>query len=192
MNAKGVEHPILAGQSDGRDRGVRLLQLLTDHLGALERPQTHEVLRVLELHLVVVNPEVDRFGRLAAQDDLVVPGSLQLGTEEPAHHREPEEPGLRGDGGHDGAIASGSGGPHQQTGAEDKEVFRIEVADLRGNPVPEQLGVRAQSSEMELGEPRVRRHPFDVPPGQIDLQIEPGFRVSHSSPPSVSLEAEAT
>ena len=128
----GEEDPVLAGQTDGGDRGVRLAQLLADDLGALEGAQTHEMLRVPQLDLVVVDPQVDRLGGLAAEDHLVVAGVLQLGAEEPAHHREAEQPGLRRDGGDDGAVAAGSGRPHQETGAEDEQVLRIEGLDLRG------------------------------------------------------------
>ena len=43
------------------------------------------------------------------------------------------------EGGAAGAEAS------QQAGAEDEQVFRVEVLDFRGDPVPEQLGVGAQA-----------------------------------------------
>ena len=171
---------------------VRVLQLLADQLRGLERAQAPEVRGVADLHLVVVDPQIDQLRGLAANDHLVVAGVLQLRSPEAAHHREGEQPGLRRDGGDDGAIAAGSGRAGQQTGAEDEQVLGIEGLDLGADPVPHDPGVGAQPAQMKLGQPRVGGHPLDVSPGQIDFQVEACLCVPHSSPLSSSLEVEAT
>ena len=185
------EDPVLAGQADGGDRGVRLLELLADELRGLERAQTPEVRGVADLDLVVVDPEVDQLRGLAAHDHLVVAGVLQLRGPEAAHHREGEQPGLRRDGRDDGAVAAGGRRAGQETGAEDEQVLLVEGPDLGGDPVPQQPGVGAQPSEVKLGQARVRRHPLDASPGEIDLQVEPGLCVPHSVAPVVVAGAAA-
>jgi hypothetical protein len=43
---------------------------------------------------------------------------------------------------------------------------------------------------MKLGQPRVGRYPLDVPPRQIDFQVETCLCISHSSLAASSLEVE--
>ncbi len=84
----GEEDPVLAGQADGGHLGLRLLQLLADQLRGLAGALAAQVSGVADLHLVVVDPQIDQLGGLAAEDHLVVAGVLQLRRPESAHHRD--------------------------------------------------------------------------------------------------------
>jgi len=173
--------PVFAGQADGGHRGRRLVQLLANELCSLESAQTPEMRGVTYFHLVIVDPQIDEIRGLAADDHLVITGVLQFWTPESAHHRECEQPSLRRDGGDDGAIASGSGCAGEEAGAEDEEIIGREGLDFGGYSVPDHLGIRAQTPEIELGESWVGCHPLDVASGQVDFQVEPRLRVPHSS-----------
>ena len=67
----------------------------------------------------------------------------------------------------------------QQAGAEYEQVVGGKGVDTGADPVPQDLSRSALAAEVEFGVFRVGLDPFDVSPGEIDLQVETGFGVSH-------------
>ena len=175
----GEEDPVLAGQADRRHLGIRLLELLADQFRRLPAPLPAQMRGVAQLDLVVVDPEVDQLGRLAAEDDLVVAGMLQLGAKEAAHHRVGHQPGLRRDGGDDGAVGARRRRAAKQPGAENQQVVRRERSGLWRHPIPQHPGVRAQAAEDTALSRWIGRYPLDVPAGQVDFQVETCFGIPH-------------
>ena len=178
----GHEHLVLAGQADGGHLSLVLAQLFLDEGGGLECPLPPEVGGVAYLHLVVVDPQVDEIGRLAAHDYLVVAGVLQLGAEEPAEHGVRIAARLRGERVHRRAVGPRDGGPVKDAGAEDDVIIGGEGVDIRADPVPQYLGGGALTAEMESGLPWIGRYPLYASPGQVDLEIEPRLCIPHTLP----------
>ncbi len=106
MLDRGKEHPVLTGQANGSDLDVGVFQFPADGLGGFGGAQALEVRGVTDLDLVVIDPQVNQFLGLAADDDLVVAGVLEFGCEEAAHHRIRHQLGLRRDGRDDGPVAA--------------------------------------------------------------------------------------
>ncbi len=152
---RGEEDPVLAGEPDGGHLRVRLLQLLPDALRGLDGALAVQVGGVADLDLVVVDPQIDQLGRLAANDHLVVAGVFQLRRPEPAHHRVRHQLRLRRIGRDDGAVAAGSRRAAEQAGAEDQQIVFGERFGLGRDPVPQDLGVgrpaRRDAARSSLG-----------------------------------------
>src|SRR5262249_47317403 len=68
----------LAGRPDAGDAGVRDAEFLADAVLGLRDDLAPEVAGVADLNDVVVDPQVDRFRRLAFQQQKIVTGEAQL------------------------------------------------------------------------------------------------------------------
>ena len=115
--------------------------------------------------LVIVDPQIDQIGGLAAQDHLVITGMLQFRRPKASHHGKGQQFGLGRNGGHNGSIAAGGQRAAQKTGAEYEQILGRKSVHFRGYPVPHYFGIGAQSSQIKLGVPGVGLHPLDIPPG---------------------------
>jgi hypothetical protein len=80
--------------TDTGNLGLRVY-LRTDNLLRLEGIFAPEMRSVPQLHLVVINPEVNRFIRLTREDDVVIAGKLKLGGKATAKIRTAQEATFR-------------------------------------------------------------------------------------------------
>ena len=71
---------MLAGRPDARHLGV-FVGLGAHEVGGVVGVVAPDGRRVADLHLIVADPQIGRLGRLAFDDDGVVAGVLELGTE---------------------------------------------------------------------------------------------------------------
>ena len=97
----GKPDQVLAGRSDARHLGGLLLYVLTDQVVRLPGALPPEGPRIADLDPVVVDPQVDGVLRLSRDDDVVIPGHLQLRCPVAAAVGVPEDTGegrLEGDG----------------------------------------------------------------------------------------------
>ena len=120
---------------------------------------------VPDFHFVVVDPQIDQIGGFAAEDHFVIAGILQLRRPESAHHGICHQLRLGRNGGDNGAVGAGGGRAAQKAGAEYQQIVGRKGFGFRGNPVPQYLGVGAQSAQMELGQLADPFPPFQYFPG---------------------------
>ncbi len=106
---RGIIDPVFPGKPNRGHLGLRFLEFALDDLGSLDGALAGKMRSIANFNLVVVDPEVDQVGRLAAQDHLVVAGILQFRRPETTHHRKSHQLGLRGYCRKDGPVAPGGG-----------------------------------------------------------------------------------
>jgi hypothetical protein len=176
---RGHPDPVLAGEADRGHLDLLILQLLLEQVAGFRGACAAQMGRVADLDLVVVDVEVNQIRRLAANDDLVVAGVLQLRPEEAAEERMRHQVRLRREAVDARAVRRRHRRAVQQAGAEDQQVVGRERIGIGRNPVPEQLGGGALSAEVMLGELGVGGDLLDAAPGKVDLQVVSGFCVSH-------------
>ncbi len=180
----GGEDPVLPGQADGRHLGVGLVELPLDQLLGLQGALAPEMSGIPDLHLAVVDPDVNQVGRLVAENHLVVTGVFQLRGPEPAHHGIGQKIVLGRDGADNGAVAAVGRGAAKKPGREDEQILRVKGLGFGRNPVPEFLDVGPQSSQKQLQIIGVGLYYLDISVGQVYLQIVAGLRIPHSRLPA--------
>ena len=154
----------------GADQGHRRLFVRRgpDGLGRLGHYLAPEGRRIAELHLVVVDPEVDRFFRLPLEDDQVIARILEHRAEDPAGAGGGDRPGQGAFRHHvemarRRGVRSGEG-----AGGEDEFVVRAQGIDLRIDLVGEDTASQTAGADVLSGQLGIQRFLGDGPGGQID------------------------
>ena len=144
----GVADEVLAGGTDLGDADLLVAEFLADCGFHGAGDLSPEVGSVAELDLVVLDPEVDGFGRAALDDDAVPAGLLELGSPVAAGLGLAEEAGERRLGAH--AVAAGAGQGDAGGGAhgEDQAVDGIEGVGAAGRLGQQVVGDEVAAAEV--------------------------------------------
>ncbi len=73
---------VFTGQANGCHLDFGVLQLLLDERCGFQRAFPPKMTGIADLHLLIVYPQINQAGGLAANDDLVVTGMFQFRSKE--------------------------------------------------------------------------------------------------------------
>ncbi|VTR65637.1 hypothetical protein DESC_370006 [Desulfosarcina cetonica] len=146
----GGKTAVFTGQADGRHLNIGILEFLADQVLGLDGTLALQMRGIADLHLVVVDPDVDQLGRLAADDHLVVSGVFQFRGPESAHHRVGQQTRLGRDEAHQGAVGAEGRCAAEQARAEDQQIFRVEGLDFGTDTVVMDFDTGAEAPQMGL------------------------------------------
>jgi len=144
----GVADEVLTGGTDLGDADLLVTEFLADGGFDGAGDLAPEVGCVAELDLVVLDPEVNGFGRAALDDDAIPAGLLEFGPPVAAGFGLAEESGERRLGAH--AVAAGAGQGHAGGGAhgEDQAVDGIECVSAAGRLRKQVVGDEVAAAEV--------------------------------------------
>ena len=83
----GHKDPVFTGQTNGGHLDLLILQLFFEDVLGFRRAFAAEMRGVADFHGVVVDIQINQIRGLAADDDLVIAGMFQLGSEEASEQR---------------------------------------------------------------------------------------------------------
>ena len=78
--------PVFTGQADSSHLGVRLLQLLPNKFCSFNGAFTPQMRGIPYFYFVIVYPQINQIGGLAAKDHFVITGILQFRCPKSPHH----------------------------------------------------------------------------------------------------------
>ncbi len=165
----GVGQQVFAGRADGGHAGAHALGTV-ERLGGGAGAQAPHERRVLDLHVVVLDVEVDGLVGLALHDDGVVTGQLDAGTDHAAAVGVDDQVVLRerGKEAHRGAASQRNAGSGQRADGVNDLGFLGKRIGACGNFVVHDLVRQAHAADVFLI--RLRRLGSDGARGQVHAQ----------------------
>ncbi len=120
----GIEDQPLAGRPDGGHADALVLQLILETLQGLKVVETPNPGGIPDFDVAVMDPEVNRLGRPAADHDGIEAGELQLRGPVAAGLGFREGARQRRLGAHRVAVETGEGGAGNHAAGKDQNVLR--------------------------------------------------------------------